>query len=61
MKQVLLSIMMLLCVGNAFGQTPAKLIEKYKAVPSAKYENTTKEILEGLEKEGDRDLHKPAA
>ncbi|WP_288286580.1 hypothetical protein [uncultured Prevotella sp.] len=33
MKQVLLSIMMLLCVGNAFGQTSAKLIEKYKALP----------------------------
>lgn len=52
MKQVLLSIMMLLCVGNAFGQTPAKLIEKYKAVPGAVYENTTNESLKGLE-EGD--------
>ena len=50
MKQVLLSIMMLLCVGNAFGQTPAKLIEKYKAVPGAVYENTTNESLKGLEK-----------
>jgi hypothetical protein len=35
MKQVLLSIMILLCVGNAFGQTSAKLIEKYKALPGA--------------------------
>ena len=52
MKQVLLSIMMLLCVGNTFGQTPAKLIEKYKAVPGAVYENTTNESLKGLE-EGD--------
>lgn len=52
MKQVLLSIMMLLCVGNAFGQTPAKLIEKYKALPGAVYENTTNESLKGLE-EGD--------
>ena len=50
MKQVLLSIMMLLCVGNAFGQTPAKLIEKYKALPGAVYENTTNESLKGLEK-----------
>ena len=50
MKQVLLSIMMLLCVGNAFGQTPAKLIEKYKAVPGAMYENTTNESLKELEK-----------
>ena len=50
MKQVLLSIMMLLCVGNAFGQTSAKLIEKYKALPGAVYENTTNESLKGLEK-----------
>ena len=50
MKQVLLSIMMLLCVGNAFGQTPAKLIEKYKALPGAVYENTTNESLKELEK-----------
>ena len=41
MKQLLLSLTMLLCVGNAFGQTTAKLIEKYKAVPGAVYENTT--------------------
>lgn len=51
MKQLLLSLTMLLCLGNAFGQTPAKLIEKYKAMPGAAYENTTKESLEGLEKE----------
>ena len=51
MKQVLLSIMMLLYVGNAFGQTPAKLIEKYKAVPGAVYENTTKQSLKDLDKE----------
>ena len=51
MKQVLLSIFMLLCVGNAFGQTPAKLIEKYKAVPGAVYENTTKQSLKDLDKE----------
>ena len=51
MKQVILSIMMLLCAGNAFGQTPAKLIEKYKAVPGAVYENTTKQSLKDLDKE----------
>lgn len=50
MKQLLLSLTMLLCVGNAFGQTPAKLIEKYKAISGAEYENTTKESLEGFEK-----------
>ena len=38
-------------MGSAFGQTPAKLIEKYKAMPGAAYENTTKESLEGLETE----------
>ncbi len=37
-------------MGYAFGQTPAKLIEKYKAVPGAVYENTTNESLKGLEK-----------
>ena len=42
---------MLLCVGNAFGQTTAKLIEKYKAVPGAVYENTTQQSLKDLEKE----------
>ena len=51
MKQLLLSLTMLLFMGNAFGQTPTKLIEKYKAMPGAVYENTTKESLEGLEKE----------
>ena len=51
MKQLLLSLTMLLCVGNAFGQTTAKLIEKYKAVPGAVYENTTQQSLKDLEKE----------
>ena len=51
MKQLLLSLTMLLCVGNAFGQTPAKLIEKYKAVPGAVYENTTQQSLKDLDKE----------
>ena len=51
MKKLLLSLALLLCVGNAFGQTAEKLIAKYKALPGAKYENTTKETLEELEKE----------
>ena len=51
MKQLLLSLTMLLCVGNAFGQTPAKLIEKYKAIPGAVYENTTQQSLKDLDKE----------
>ena len=51
MKQLLLSLTMLLCVGNAFGQTTAKLIEKYKAIPGAVYENTTQQSLKDLDKE----------
>ena len=51
MKKIILSLTVLLSVGSAYGQTAEKLMEKYKAVPGAKYENTTKEILEGLEKE----------
>lgn len=42
---------MLICVGYAFGQTPAKLIEKYKAMPGAVYENTTDQSLKDLDKE----------
>ena len=44
-----MSLALLLCVGNAFGQTAEKLIAKYKALPGAKYENTTKESLEEFE------------
>ena len=51
MKKIILSFIVLLSVGSAYSQTADKLMEKYKAVPGAKYENTTKEILEGLEKE----------
>ena len=51
MKQLLLTLTMLLCMGHAFGQTPAKLIEKYKALPGATYENTTQESLMSLDKE----------
>jgi len=51
LKKLLLSLALLLCVGNAFGQTAEKLMAKYKALPGAKYENTTKETLEELEKE----------
>lgn len=43
MKQILLSIAMLLCMGHAFGQTVEKLMTKYKAFPNAQYEETTEE------------------
>ncbi len=51
MKKNILSLIVLLSVGSAYSQTAEKLIAKYKALPGAKYENTTKESLEGLEKE----------
>jgi len=53
MKQLLLSLTMLICFGNAFGQTPAKLIEKYKAMPGAVYENTTDQSLKDLVKDSE--------
>ena len=49
MKKIILSLIVLLSVGNAYGQTVEKLMEKYKAMPGAKYENTTKESLEEFE------------
>ena len=51
MKKIILSLIVLFSVGSAFGQTAEKLIAKYKALPGAKYENTTKESLEEFEKE----------
>ena len=51
MKKILLALTMLLCMGNAIGQTPAKLMKKYKALPGAVYENTTKESLKDLNEE----------
>ena len=51
MKKIIVSLIVLLSVGSAYSQTAEKLIAKYKALPGAKYENTTKESLEGLEKE----------
>ena len=49
MKQVLLSIIMLLCVGSIFGQTVEKLMAKYKAFPNAQYEETTEETRKSIE------------
>ena len=51
MKKIILSLIVMLAVGSVYGQTAEKLIEKYKAMHGAKYENTTKESLEELEKE----------
>ena len=51
MKKIILSLIVLLSVGRAYGQTVEKLMAKYKAMPGAKYENTTKESLEEFEEE----------
>ena len=48
MKQIFLSIAMLLCVGSTFGQTPEKLMAKYKAFPGAEYQDNTEESRKGL-------------
>ena len=54
MKKILLLMALLLCVSGMCAQTIGKLMEKYKAFPGAKYENTTEEsrqsIVEGKEK-----------
>ncbi|SFW39435.1 hypothetical protein SAMN02910409_2026 [Prevotellaceae bacterium HUN156] len=44
MKQILLSLVLLFCVGSAFGQTPSKLIKKYKAISGMQYQNITDSI-----------------
>lgn len=48
MKRIILSMALALCVGCAFGQTAEKLIAKYKVLPGAVYENTTKENYESF-------------
>lgn len=50
MKTLLFSLTMLLCVGSTFGQTAEKLMAKYKALPDAKYEETTEESRKEIEK-----------
>ena len=41
MKNIILSLIVLLSAGSAYGQTAEKLMEKYKALEGAQYENTT--------------------
>jgi len=45
MKKLLLSMAMLLCVGSAMGQTVNKLIEKWKAIEGAQYQEVTRDSL----------------
>jgi hypothetical protein len=44
MKQLLLSLVLLFYVGGAFGQTPSKLMKKYKAISGMQYQNITDSI-----------------
>ena len=49
MKKIILSFIVLLSVGSAYGQTADKLMEKYKALEGAQYENTTEESRKSIE------------
>ncbi len=49
MKQLFLSLMMLLCVGSTFGQTADKLMAKWKAIDGAEYSETTAETRKSME------------
>ena len=49
MKQLFLSLMMLLCVGSTFGQTADKLMAKWKAIDDAEYSETTVETRKSIE------------
>ncbi len=49
MKKIILSLIVLLSVGSAYGQTVEKLMAKYKALPGAEYEETTEETRKSFE------------
>lgn len=49
MKKIILSLIVLLSVGSAYGQTVEKLMAKYKALPDAEYEETTEETRKSFE------------
>ena len=49
MKNIILSLIVLLSAGSAYGQTAEKLMEKYKALEGAQYENTTEESRKSIE------------
>ena len=49
MKKIILSLIVLLSVGCAYGQTVEKLMAKYKALPDAEYEETTQETRKSFE------------
>ena len=49
MKKIILSLIVLLSVGSAYGQTVEKLMAKYKALPDAEYEETTEATRKSFE------------
>ena len=49
MKKIILSFIVLLSVGSAYGHTIEKLMAKYKALPGAEYEETTEETRKSFE------------
>ena len=49
MKKIILSLIVLLSVGSANGQTVEKLMAKYKALPGAEYEETTEATRKNFE------------
>ena len=57
MKQLFLSLIMLLCAGSAFGQTADKLMKKYKGMKGVQYENITKKIV-NMKEEDSPDMYR---
>ena len=49
MKKIILSLIVLLSVGNAYGQTVEKLMAKYKAIDGVEYQETTAETRKSME------------
>ena len=49
MKKIILSLIVLLSVGSANGQTVEKLMAKYKVLPDAEYEETTEATRKSFE------------
>ena len=56
MRRFILSMTLALCASGVFGQTVSKLIEKYKALPGAVYENTTEESLKSMDQQEESSL-----
>ena len=49
MKKIILSLIVLLSVGNAYGQTVEKLMAKWKAIDGVEYQETTTETRKSME------------